>query len=72
MNIVYLLTNKSKNTGPRFYIGSKTECAIIKLNQVDTIISLTTNRPYYSSSQSPDFKSDFLKGDLIEVSKECY
>ena len=40
MNIVYLLTNTSKQSGTRFYIGSKTECSLITLDGVPTIISL--------------------------------
>lgn len=68
MNIVYLLTNKSKTSGKRFYIGSKSECKIVKLNGVDTMISVATGKPYMSSSTSFEFKDDIIKGDVFEVS----
>ena len=65
MNIVYLLTNTSKQHGARFYIGSKTECSIIELDGVPTIISLKDNKPYYSSSQNKEFIEDFKNGDIF-------
>lgn len=65
MNIVYLLTNTSKTSGTRFYIGSKTECAIIEINSIPTIVSLRDNKPYYSSSSSTIFHSDFKRGDVF-------
>ena len=65
MNIVYLLTNTSKQHGARFYIGSKTECSIIELDGVPTIISLKDNKPYYSSSQNKEFTEDFKNGDIF-------
>ena len=58
--MIYLLTNITKTEGARFYIGSKSECNIINLNHVPTIISLNTNKPYYSSSANIEFKNDFL------------
>ena len=68
MNIVYLLTNTSKQSGARFYIGSKTECSLIVLDGVPTIISLKDNKPYYSSSQNQTFIDDFKKGDVFVAS----
>lgn len=68
MNIIYLLTNKSKTSGMRFYIGSKTECAIRNIDGIDTIVSLNSNLPYYSSSSNIIFKNDFSKGDIFEAS----
>lgn len=68
MNIVYLLTNTSKQSGARFYIGSKTECSIITLDGIPTIISLKDNKPYYSSSQNQTFIEDFKKGDAFVAS----
>ncbi len=66
MNIIYLLTNTSKTTGPRFYIGSKSECAITLINQIPTIISLKNNQPYLGSSQNHQFQED-LKNNHIFV-----
>ena len=68
MNIVYLLTNTSKNVGARYYIGSKTECAIINIDNIPTIISLQDSKPYYSSSQNQFFIDDFKKGDVFVAS----
>lgn len=67
MNIIYLLTNKSKSTGRRFYVGSKTDCKIVKINGVDTIVSVRTGKPYYSSSTSEEFRNDISSGDTIEA-----
>jgi hypothetical protein len=67
MNIVYLLTNKTKTSGKRFYIGSKSECKIVKINGVDTMISVTTGKVYMSSSKSEEFRQDLLDGHVFEV-----
>lgn len=67
MNIIYLLTN-TKNKTPRYYIGSKAECTIIKLNDIPTIISNKNNQPYYSSSTNIQFKEDFKNGDTFVAS----
>lgn len=68
MNIVYLLTNKNKSSGKRFYIGSKSECKIIKLGGISTMISTTTGKVYMSSSTSFEFKDDIALGHVFEVS----
>lgn len=68
MNIVYLLTNKNKSSGKRFYIGSKSECKIIKVNGVDTMLGTTTGKVYMSSSTSFEFKDDIAAGHVFEVS----
>lgn len=65
MNIVYLLTNITKEKGRRFYIGSKTECNVICLDGIDTIIDLKSDKPYYSSSQSLEMKEDMSKGNVF-------
>lgn len=67
MNIIYKLTNKSKTSGKRFYVGSKSECKVIPIDGVDTIVQINTGRPYYSSSSCPIFKQDMLNGDVIEA-----
>lgn len=67
MNIIYKLTNTSKTEGKRFYIGSKTECNIIELNSIPTIISLKNSKPYYGSSSCNQFKEDFRKGDVFKA-----
>jgi len=67
MEIVYLLTNKSKISGKRFYIGSKSACKIIKMEGVKTMVSIDKGKPYYSSSTSFEFKDDFKSGNVFEV-----
>lgn len=68
MNIVYLLTNKSKTEGKRFYVGSKIECKLIKLDGVDTIYNVKTDKPYYSSSSNYEFAEDMKAGHVFEAS----
>ena len=46
MNIVYKLTNTNKQSGKRFYIGSKVECNVIDINGIPTVISLKNSKPY--------------------------
>lgn len=67
MNIVYLLTNLSKASGRRFYIGSKQECTVTDIRGVMTIIANKSKKPYYSSSQSLLMKEELLKGDIFEA-----
>lgn len=68
MNIVYLLTNKTKTEGRRFYIGSKQECYLVSVDGINTIISCTTGKPYYSSSSSFEMKTDMESGHVFEAS----
>ena len=68
MNIVYLLTNITKTEGRRFYIGSKQECYLVPVDGVNTIISCTTGKPYYSSSSSFEMKEDMQSGHVFEAS----
>lgn len=67
MNIVYLLTNTSKTEGKRFYIGSKTECQIVDVGGIPTIVD-RDGKPYYSSSSSFEFKEAMLRGEIISAS----
>lgn len=62
MNIIYKLTNLDRETGRRFYVGSKVECFIENINGVDRIVSTRTGLPYYGSSTCPLMKSDMAKG----------
>lgn len=62
-----MLTNKSKNEGKRFYIGSKVECTVVDLNGIKTIFDKKTGKPYYSSSKSPTFHEDLKRGDIFEA-----
>lgn len=63
MNIIYKLTNKSKNTFPNKYLGSKTNCKVEDLNGIPTIVSLRNGGAYYSSSTCSIFKEDLARGD---------
>lgn len=67
MEIVYLLTNKSKESGRRFYVGSKSGCKVVKVNGVNTIINVSNGKVYMSSSQSPYFKQDIAQGHIFEA-----
>lgn len=68
MNFVYLLTNNSKESGTRFYVGCKQGAKVQDINGVKTIINVRDGRPYYSSSQSDLFIDDMLSGDVFEAS----
>lgn len=67
MNIVYLLTNLERRDGRRFYVGSKTECFIENIGEVDRIVSTKTGLPYYGSSSCPLMKNDMAKGCRFEA-----
>ena len=67
MNIIYKLTNKTKNTFPKYYIGCKTDCTITNINGVNTIINTVTNRPYYGSSLNNFFAEDLSSGHIFEA-----
>lgn len=62
MNIVYKLTNLDRESGRRFYIGSKAECFIESINGIDRIVSSKTGLPYYGSSSCPLMKQDMAEG----------
>tara|TARA_Y100001956_G_C4124434_1_gene189266 strand:+ start:2597 stop:3520 length:924 start_codon:yes stop_codon:yes gene_type:complete len=66
-NLIYLLTNTSKNSGRRFYIGSKQESSIEEFDGVMTILN-REDKPYYSSTTSYEMLEDFRNGDIFEAS----
>lgn len=66
MNIIYMLTNTTKTSGKRYYIGSKAECQIQEMNGVPTMIS-RQGKPYYGSSSCPFFKEAMLNKDIFSV-----
>ena len=68
MNIIYLLTNKSRPSGRRYYIGSKAECKLLEVDGVPTIYSVSTGKPYMSSSCCPQFKADVQAGHVFAAS----
>ena len=68
MNIVYLLENKNKTEGRRFYIGSKQECAIEVIDGIPRIVSLKTGLPYYGSSTCITMKDDMAAGHTFSAS----
>lgn len=67
MNIIYLLENKNKEFGRRFYIGSKTECFIEHFEGVDRIVSAKTGRLYYGSSTCIEMKQDMKDGHVFSA-----
>lgn len=68
MNIVYLLENKNKTEGRRFYIGSKQECAIEVIDGIPRIVSLKTGMPYYGSSTCITMKDDMAARHTFSAS----
>jgi len=51
----------------RFYIGSKTECKFLDVNEVPTIYNMKTNQPYFGSSTNFQFKQDFTDGHIFSA-----
>lgn len=70
-NMIYMLTNISKETGRRFYIGSKQESSVEEFDGVMTILN-REDKPYYSSTTSSEMLEDVKKGDILEASVLCY
>lgn len=68
MNIVYLLTNVSKTSGKRFYVGSKVECKLLDIEGIPTIFNVKTGKPYYSSSTCSEMRADLERGDVLSAS----
>lgn len=66
MNIVYRLVNRSKSSGTRFYIGSKTECHIVSIDGVATMMQ-RNHKPYFGSSSNVEMVEDLKNGDVFEV-----
>lgn len=67
MNIIYKLTNLDRDIGRRFYIGSKAECTIETIDDIDRIVSLKTGLPYYGSSTCPLMKEDMKNGHRLHA-----
>lgn len=67
MNIIYLLENKNKQEGRRFYIGSKTECFIETFEGINRIVSSKTGRLYYGSSTCIEMKQDMKDGHIFDA-----
>lgn len=66
MNLVYRLVNRNKEEGRRYYVGSKVECHIAKIDGVATMVQ-RNNKPYFGSSSSFEMKDDMQRGDVFEV-----
>ncbi len=67
MNFIYKLTNLSKETGARFYIGSKTEGSMGFLRGVPTIFSNYNGLPYFGSSSNPQMSEDLKNGHVFSA-----
>lgn len=67
MNIVYFITNKTKQSGKRFYIGSKTECKLVNIDGVDKIVNLKDGKVYNTSSTCNEFAEDLVRGHTFEA-----
>lgn len=65
-NIVYLLTNLSKEEGRRFYIGSKQESSVEVYDGVSTILN-REGIPYYSSTTSYEMLEDIKNGHVLSA-----
>ena len=66
MNLIYLLTNKNKKNGRRFYIGSKQESTIQEIDGIGRVID-KKGIIYSSFSQSIEFRKDLKGGDIFEA-----
>lgn len=67
MNIIYRLINRSKESGKRFYVGSKQECKVVLIDGVNTMVNVKDGKIYLGSSQSIDFKHDLEDGHIFEA-----
>ena len=67
LNIVYKLTNLDRESGRRFYIGSKAECFLENIGGLGRIVSAKTGLPYYGSSTCPLMKDDMAKGHRLNA-----
>ena len=67
MNIVYLLTNVSKEGNPRKYVGQKQDCRLVDINGVPSIIG-NTGTVYTGSSSSYEFSNDIKSGHVFHAS----
>lgn len=66
MNIVYRLTNLSKTSGKRFYVGSVQECKVVDSGDgVRVIVKVHTGKRYYGSSACEEIRGDILRGDVF-------
>lgn len=65
-HMVYMLTNISKETGRRFYIGSKQEASAEEYDGVMTILD-RKDSPYYSSTTSYEMLEDVKSGDILQA-----
>lgn len=66
-----MLENLDRESGRRFYVGSKTECFIEEIDGLPRIVSSKTGLPYYGSSSCPLMKEDMknqhrLKASVLE------
>lgn len=65
-HMVYMLTNISKDSGRRFYIGSKQEASVEEYDGVMTILD-RKDTPYYSSTTSYEMLEDVKSGDILQA-----
>ncbi len=65
-NFVYLLTNITKQSGRRFYIGSKQESSVEEFDGVMTILN-RNGTPYYSSTTSYEMLEDVKNGHILSA-----
>jgi FixJ family two-component response regulator len=67
VNIVYLLTNVSKEGNPRKYVGQKQDCRLVDIDGVLSIIG-NTGAVYTGSSSSYEFSNDLKNGHIFHAS----
>lgn len=67
MNIIYLLENIDKKTTPSKYIGFKTECSVVPLDGIPTIICNKEESYYFGSSTHPEMLQDLKNGNRFSA-----
>lgn len=69
MNIVYKYENLDKKSGARYYIGSKSECALKHLSDGTAVVfSNSLGKEYFGSSSNPEMKEDLAEGHRFTAS----
>jgi len=66
MNVVYALINTSKTSAPYVYIGSKSECSLIKEDDVSYLVG-SNGKKYIGSSSNELMKSEVREGHVFSV-----
>lgn len=68
MEVIYRYENIDKNCGPRYYLGSKSECSVKQLEDSRQVLFYNaTGKEYYGSSSNPCMRDDLKAGHRFTV-----